>query len=93
MFQFYKFINFGDAETAYCLPLANRLRQAGISCEIYPDKAKMKKQMGYANAKHIPFVALAGDNEIAEQKVTLKNMETGDQSLLTIEEMVNVVEN
>ncbi|MBP5507946.1 MAG: histidine--tRNA ligase [Prevotella sp.] len=87
------FINFGDAETAYCLPLANRLRQAGISCEIYPDKAKMKKQMGYANAKHIPFVALAGDNEIAEQKVTLKNMETGDQSLLTIEEMVNVVEN
>ncbi|MBP5388503.1 MAG: histidine--tRNA ligase [Prevotella sp.] len=87
------FINFGDAETAYCLPLANRLRQAGISCEIYPDKAKMKKQMGYANAKHIPFVALAGDNEIAEQKVTLKNMETGEQSLLTIEEMVNVVEN
>ena len=87
------FINFGDAETAYCLPLADRLRQAGISCEIYPDKAKMKKQMGYANAKHIPFVALAGDNEIAEQKVTLKNMETGEQSLLSIEEMINVVEN
>ncbi len=87
------FINFGDAETAYCLPLADRLRQAGISCEIYPDKAKMKKQMGYANAKHIPFVALAGDNEIAEQKVTLKNMETGEQSLLSIEEMINVVNN
>ena len=85
------FINFGDSETAYCLPLAVRLRQAGISCEIYPDKAKMKKQMGYANAKHIPFVALAGDNEMAAQKVTLKNMETGEQSLLSIEEIINIV--
>ena len=85
------FINFGEKETAYCMPLAARLRQEGISCEIYPDKAKMKKQMGYANAKHIPFVALAGDNEMAEQKVTLKNMETGEQQLLTIEEGVRIL--
>ena len=86
------FINFGKNETAYCLPLAIQLRQAGISCEIYPDKAKMKKQMGYANAKNIPFVALAGDNEIAEHKVTLKNMETGEQSLLTIDEIIKKIE-
>ena len=86
------FINFGDKETAYCLPLAVRLRQAGISCEVYPDKAKMKKQMGYANAKHIPFVALAGENEMAEQKITLKNMETGEQSLLSIEEIISIVQ-
>ena len=85
------FINFGDRETAYCLPLATRMRQAGISCEIYPDKAKMKKQMGYANAKHIPFVALAGDNEMAAGKVTLKNMETGEQQLLSIDEIINTV--
>ena len=86
------FINFGNKETAYCLPLAVRLRQAGISCEVYPDKAKMKKQMGYANAKHIPFVALAGENEMAEQKITLKNMETGEQSLLSIEEIISIVQ-
>ena len=86
------FINFGDKETAYCLPLAVRFRQAGISCEVYPDKAKMKKQMGYANAKHIPFVALAGENEMAEQKITLKNMETGEQSLLSIEEIISIVQ-
>ena len=85
------FINFGEKETAYCLPLAARLRQEGTSCEIYPDKAKMKKQMAYANAKHIPFVALAGDNEMAEGKVTLKNMETGEQKMLTIDEIVALV--
>ena len=85
------FINFGEKETAYCMPLAARLRQEGISCEIFPAKAKMKKQMGYANAKHIPFVALAGDNEMAEQKMTLKNMETGEQQLLTIEEGVRIL--
>ena len=55
------FINFGDAETAYCMPLVAKLRQAGIATELFPDKAKMKKQMNYANAKHVPFVALAGD--------------------------------
>ena len=82
------FINFGDAETAYCMPLVAKLRQAGIATELFPDKAKMKKQMNYANAKHVPFVALAGESEMAEGKVTLKDMETGEQHLLTVEEVV-----
>lgn len=82
------FINFGDAETAYCMPLVAKLRQAGIATEFFPDKAKMKKQMNYANAKHVPFVALAGESEMAEGKVTLKDMETGEQHLLTVEEVV-----
>lgn len=82
------FINFGDAETAYCMPLVAKLRQAGIATELFPDKAKMKKQMNYANAKHVPFVALAGESEMAEGKVTLKDMETGEQHLLTVEKVV-----
>ena len=73
------FINFGETETAYCLPIAAKARQAGIRTEIFPDAAKMKKQMAYANAKQIPFVALAGENEIREGKLTLKNMESGNQ--------------
>ena len=77
------FINFGETETAYCLPIVGKLRQAGIRSEIFPDKAKMKKQMSYANAKNIPFVVLAGENEMAAGKVTLKNMESGDQTLIT----------
>lgn len=82
------FINFGEKETAYCLPILHQLRMRGIRAEIYPDAVKMKKQMSYANAKQIPFVALAGDNEIAEGKVTLKNMETGEQRLVCAEELV-----
>ena len=85
------FINFGDRETAYCLPIANEMRKAGIRTEVYPDKSKMKKQMSYANAMNIPFVALAGDNEIQEGKITLKNMLTGDQQLVTPEEMINII--
>ena len=84
------FINFGEKETAYCLPIAARIREAGIRTEIFPDSAKMKKQMSYANAKHIPFVALAGENEIAQGKVTLKNMETGEQSLVSTEELIDL---
>ena len=82
------FINFGEKETAYCLPVIAKVRQAGIRAEIYPDSTKMKKQMSYANAKQIPFVVLAGDNEIAEGKVTLKNMETGEQMLVSAEELI-----
>ena len=82
------FINFGEKETTYCLPIAAKARKSGIRVEVYPDKAKMKKQMSYANAKGIPFVALAGDNEIEAGKVTLKNMATGEQSLLSPEELV-----
>ena len=85
------FINFGECETAYCLPIVGEARKAGIRTEMYPDKAKMKKQMGYANAKGIGFVALAGDNEMAEGKVTLKNMATGAQKLVSVEELIQEV--
>ena len=85
------FINFGEKETAYCLPAVAKAREAGIRTEIFPDAAKMKKQMSYANAKLIPFVALAGENEINEGKYTLKNMSTGEQKLVTAEELINIV--
>ena len=85
------FINFGDKEMTYCLPVVRACRAAGISTEMFPDKAKMKKQMSYANAKAIPFVVLAGDNEIAENKFTLKNMTTGEQHLVTTEELISIV--
>jgi histidyl-tRNA synthetase len=85
------FINFGDKETAYCLPAVAKAREAGIRTEIFPDSTKMKKQMAYANAKQIPFVALAGENEMAEGKLTLKNMESGEQSLVTIDEIIKTI--
>ena len=85
------FINFGDKETAYCLPAVAKAREAGIRTEIFPDSTKMKKQMSYANAKQIPFVALAGENEMAEGKLTLKNMESGEQSLVTIDEIIKTI--
>ena len=82
------FINFGEKETAYCMPVVSQARKAGIRTEIFPDSAKMKKQMAYANAKHIPFVALAGENEMNEGKYTLKDMETGEQRLVTAQELI-----
>ena len=85
------FINFGDKETAYCLPSVAKAREAGIRTEIFPDSTKMKKQMSYANAKQIPFVALAGENEMAAGKLTLKNMESGEQSLVTIDEIIQTI--
>lgn len=85
------FINFGEKETAYCFPIATAARKAGIRTEVYADSAKMKKQMSYANALAIPFVALAGENEIASGKVTLKNMTTGEQTLVTTDELINIV--
>ena len=82
------FINFGEKETAYCMPIIAAARQAGIRAEMYPDNAKMKKQMSYANAKSIGFVALAGESEIEADKITLKDMATGNQQLVTAEEMI-----
>ena len=84
------FINFGEKETTYCLPFVAKARAAGIRTEIYPDSSKMKKQMSYANAKQVPYVALAGENEMVEGKLTLKNMLTGDQQLVTIKELINI---
>ena len=82
------FINFGEKETSYCLPIINKVRAQGIRAEIYPDSTKMKKQMSYANAKQIPFVVLAGESEMAAGKVTLKNMETGEQVLVSPDELI-----
>jgi len=80
-------VNFGGDEEAYARKLANDLRLNGVSCELYPDKAKMDKQMKYANNKQIEFVIIAGSNEIKEGKVTLKNMVTGEQKLIAKEEV------
>ena len=85
------FVNFGEAEAAYVLPILAKVRAAGIRAEIYPDSTKMKKQMSYANAKAIPFVAIVGENEMNEGKVTLKNMATGEQSLLAPEELIAAI--
>ena len=85
------FINFGEKETAYSMPIINKVRARGIRAEIFPDAAKMKKQMSYANAKQIPYVALVGENEMNEGKITLKNMETGEQKLLTVNELIDTL--
>ena len=85
------FVNFGEKEAAYCLPVLSQARDAGIRAEIYPDSAKMKKQMSYANDKNIPFVAIVGENEMNEGKLTLKNMTTGEQSLVTPEELLKAI--
>ncbi len=85
------FINFGEKETNYVLPFVTKARQANIRTELFPDSVKMKKQMAYANAKHIPFVVLAGDNEIEQGKVTLKNMTTGEQILVSPEDLIEKV--
>ena len=76
------FANFGNAEAAASLRLAKELRAAGTAAEVYPDTVKMKKQMGYADASKIPFVAIIGETELAERKVNLKNMTTGEQTLV-----------
>ena len=85
------FINFGEKETDYSLPIVALLRKQGIRCEIYPDSAKMKKQMQYANQKAVPFVAMTGETEMAEGKVMLKNMLTGEQKLLLPEEIADAI--
>ncbi len=86
------FVNFGEKEEAYLLPIIDKLRKNGISCEIFPDSgAKMKKQMNYANRKGIPYVVLAGESEIEAGKLTLKNMESGQQFLFDVDELKEVV--
>jgi histidyl-tRNA synthetase len=81
------FTNFGEKEAQYCLPLVQKLRNLGIKVELYPDNAKMKKQMGYADAKKIPFVAIIGEDEMNSDLVSLKNMLTGEQTKVSIEEL------
>ena len=83
------FVNFGDKEQTYILPILAQLRKKGISAEIYPESAKMKKQFSYADNNQIPFVAIIGENEMKAQKIMLKNMTTGDQELVDLEELIN----
>ncbi len=85
------FINFGDKEAAYCMSIVAEARANGVRTELFPDSAKMKKQMSYANANSIPFVALAGDDEISNGVVTLKNMQTGEQKKVTPSELIEIV--
>ena len=82
------FINFGEKEGAHCLRLARQVRQAGIPTEVYPDAAKMKKQMQYANALQVPYVALVGEQEMQEGLIALKDMTTGEQQKLTLDELI-----
>ena len=85
------FINFGVKELATCIGIAARLRTAGISALIYPDAAKMKKQMDFANRKSVPFVAFVGESEMENGTVTLKNMVDGLQQTMTVDEMIAVL--
>ena len=82
------FINFGEKETAYCLPFIAEIRKNGIRAEIFPDKAKMKRQMNYANVKNIPYVVFAGEDEIEKGKLMLKDMQSGEQKLVTAKELI-----
>jgi histidyl-tRNA synthetase len=85
------FVNFGEKEEAYCMPVLAEIRKNSINAEIFPDNAKMQKQMTYANKKNIPFVVLAGESEMQAQKFTLKNMETGEQNSVSAEELINIL--
>ncbi len=85
------FVNFGDKEESHILPILDKLRSKGISTEIYPDAAKMKRQMTYANNTKAYFVAIVGGNEIEENKITLKNMHSGDQQTVVLEEAIAII--
>ena len=84
-------INFGEKEVAYLMPVIATIRAAGIRTELYPDTSKLKKQLGYADSKKIPFVALAGENEMVANKINLKNMISGEQQLVTTESLIELI--
>ena len=85
------FTNFGKQEETYLLPLIAQVRQAGIRTELYPEAAKMKKQMSYADAKKIPYVAIVGETEMEAAKINLKNMITGEQQLVSLDELIDTL--
>lgn len=85
------FINFGDKEEAYCLPIVAKLRAQGFNVEIFPDQVKMKKQMNYANAKQIPYVVMVGSNEMENQTLSVKDMEEGSQNNMSFEEFAQLL--
>ena len=84
-------MNFGDAEATHCLKLVKRLRDDGVNAELYPDTVKMAKQMKYADAKKIPFVALIGSEEMKTGGITIKNMSSGEQSQVTMDELLHTL--
>ena len=84
-------VNFGPEAAAASLALMKQLRAKGVSVELYPDAAKIKKQMAYANALNVPYVAMVGDEEMAQGKLTLKNMATGEQQMVTADEAATIV--
>lgn len=86
------FVNFGEKEEKYCLLLASQLRKSGVVTELYPDQGKMKKQLSYANQKQIPLVVLAGEDEISSGKLTVKNMKSGEQTTMTLEELITTAQ-
>ena len=83
------FINFGDKESLYAMKSIRSLRNAGITAELYPDSSKMGKQMKYADKRDIPFVILAGEEEIEQQTFTLKHMKSGEQDTLRLEDLIS----
>jgi histidyl-tRNA synthetase len=85
------FVNFGEAEAAHILGILPKFREAGISSELYPEAAKLKKQMNYANQKNIPFVALVGEDEMKNSQISLKDMGSGEQHRLSLEEALDLV--
>jgi histidyl-tRNA synthetase len=85
--------NFGENESAYCLSLLVKLRNAGIPAELYPDAVKLGKQLNYASARQIPYVALVGENEIREERITVKNLATGEQNSYRIPELIETFKN
>ena len=85
------FVNFGEKETDYILPILDKARKAGIRSEIFPDAVKIKKQMNYANTKSIPYVAIVGENEIKEEKITLKDMSSGEQCMLSANDLIDKI--
>ena len=85
------FVNFGEREESYILPILSQIRSKGISAEIYPDTAKMKKQMTYADNNKAKFVGIVGENEISENKITLKNMQSGDQKTIGLDEVIKII--
>ncbi len=87
------FVNFGEKEIASCLPIAANLRETGISTEVYPDSVKIKKQMSYANSNSIPFVILAGEDELSSGSLTVKNMKEGSQESVPIQQITTYFQN
>ena len=85
------FVNFGDKEQKYCLPIVNKLRNEGINTELFPDAAKLKKQMSYANNKNIPYVVLIGENEMNSGNMTVKEMTSGVQIEITLDDLIKKI--